>query len=302
MKRNKERLFFSCFLGIFVMACLWGNNDPDKWSNHKSLPKLTSIGEAGATTNFPGIVTITGPLTVGSDADDVSGQYNLVASDGDAADIAITTGDRLTFNDAAFYEFDNDILIAANKSLRLTAGGSADFHFGTSTAELRTGSLTTSYALIDVVPNTSGIDSHIRLGDTGTAGEYITVDSLGYITHGTTTNGDGNEVENWNDAIMWCDSTITGETTVASLLPAGYIIQNIIFKNTTANQITNLDIGFSDAGGEIVAAANLLASDEGSFTINQEVDDYDAADTIYLSSDAWNSANLIIWIRMVRMF
>ena len=111
----------------------------------------------------------------------------------------------------------------------------------------------------------------------------------------------GNE-ENYLNVEIFNDSTVTGETTWSSVLPAGYIIESIIFKNTTANEITNLDIGFSDAGGEVVAAANLLASDEGSFTLLQRVDDFDAADTLFISAANWNSANLIIYIRMVRIF
>jgi len=122
------------------------------------------------------------------------------------------------------------------------------------------------------------------------------------VSNGTTTNGDGNPVTNYTTVKTWCDSTITGEMTLSSILPQGYVISHIIFKNTTANQITNLDFGFTDGGGEIVGAANLLASDEGSFTINQKIDDFDAADDIYISADAWNGANLIIWIKMERIW
>ena len=125
----------------------------------------------------------------------------------------------------------------------------------------------------------------------------VTVDDGGDISAGV----NGNEI-NYLNVEIFNDSTVTGETTWSSVLPAGFIIESIIFKNTTANEITNLDIGFSDAGGEVVAAANLLASDEGSFTLLQWVDDFDAADTLFISADNWNSANLIIYIRMVRIF
>ncbi len=121
------------------------------------------------------------------------------------------------------------------------------------------------------------------------------------ITGGVYSGLNGNE-ENYLNVEIFNDSTVTGETTWSSVLPAGFKIESIIFKNTTSNEITNLDIGFSDAGGQIVAATNLLASDEGSFTINQEIDDFDAADDIFISADNWNSANIIIYIRMVRIF
>jgi len=115
-------------------------------------------------------------------------------------------------------------------------------------------------------------------------------------------NGVTGEVTNWNTVKIYNDSTIAAETTLTDVLPAGYAIDKIIFKNTTANTITNLDIGFTDGGEEIVGASNISASDEGSFTINQQIDDFDAVDTIYISASNWNSANLIIYIRMVRMF
>ena len=122
------------------------------------------------------------------------------------------------------------------------------------------------------------------------------------VSNGTTTNGDGNPVTNWSTVKIYCDSTIAGEVTLTDVLPAGYTIETIIFKNTTANEITNLDIGFSDGGGEVVAAGNVTASDEGSFTILQKVDDFDAVDTLYVSAANWNSASIILWIRMQRMF
>lgn len=118
---------------------------------------------------------------------------------------------------------------------------------------------------------------------------------------GVYTGTNGNE-ENYINVEIFNDSTVTGETTWSSVLPAGFIIESIIFKNTTANEITDLDIGFTDGGGEIVGTDNLLASDEGSFSINQEVDDFDAADNIFISAGNWNSASVIIYIRMVRIF
>ncbi len=146
----------------------------------------------------------------------------------------------------------------------------------------------------------------LKVDGTATIDNIASVSSAtGNITtlyNSTTTNGDGFPVNNYNTVKVYCDSTIAGEVTLSNVLPAGYTIETIIFKNTTANEITNLDIGFSDGGGEIVAAGNVTASDEGSFTILQKVDDFDAADTIYISAANWNSANLIIWIRMQRMF
>lgn len=125
------------------------------------------------------------------------------------------------------------------------------------------------------------------------------VQSDGDIIHGA---GGGDATNSYANSYIYTDNTVTGETTLTNVLPVGYIIDSIIFKNTTANAITDFDIGFTDGGGEIVATGNVTASDEGSFTINQKIDDFDAADTIYISANTWNSANLIIHIKMMKIF
>lgn len=66
-----------------------------------------------------GNVRFDGELTIGNDADNVSGKINFVASDGDAADISINTSDQLVFaNAAGGYTFDADIIMAAGMAIR----------------------------------------------------------------------------------------------------------------------------------------------------------------------------------------
>jgi len=130
----------------------------------------------------------------------------------------------------------------------------------------------------------------------------VKLDIAGDIANDEFTNGDGNDEIIYLTQDAWADSTIASDTTVTNILPAGYVIDYIIFKNTTANAITGFDVGFSDGGGEIVASGGISASDEGSFTINQKIDDFDAADTIYISATGWNSANLIIRMKFKRDF
>lgn len=120
----------------------------------------------------------------------------------------------------------------------------------------------------------------------------------GSIYAGTTGN-----VKNYLDPKIFNDSTVTGEITFTDIIPQGYAIESILFKNS-ANEITNFDIGFSDGGGEVVAVANIAASGKGRFMpiLNTIDDAFDGTDTLYISADNWNSATLIIWIRMVRFF
>ena len=92
---------------------------------------------------------------------------------------------------------------------------------------------------------------------------------------------------------------ITGETTKTNWLPKGYAIKNVI--SVTDANITNIDLGFSDNGGEIVADVNLTAGDTKSLTVLQEVDTLTADDTFYISADNWNSGSVDLYITIERI-
>ncbi len=225
----------------------------------------------------------------------ISNGYNS-----DSGDIRFSVKGDVGTNPAFYIEGNKDVHIG------LTVVNELRPSFSILGDALNTGSTsgeTFSIVLIGADPATNSIwraSNTNNLGfdfDMPLTASSIIIDDGGDIYAGV----NGNE-ENWLNLEIFNDSTVTGETTWSSVLPAGYIIESIIFKNTTANEITNLDIGFSDAGGEIVAAANLLASDEGSFTINQRVDDFNVADNVFISADNWNSASVIIYIRIVRIF
>jgi hypothetical protein len=76
-----------------------------------------------------GNVRFDGTLTLGNDADNVSGQINFIASDGDAANIAINTSDQLTFNSAGGgYIFDGNLSVAGANFRGRVAVGAADYN------------------------------------------------------------------------------------------------------------------------------------------------------------------------------
>ena len=77
---------------------------------------------------------------------------------------------------------------------------------------------------------------------------------------------------------------------------------NIIFKNTTASSITQFDVGFTAGGGEIVGNGTITGNAEGSFTILQRVEDFDAADEIFFDANSFNGSTLILYIKMSRIF
>jgi len=114
---------------------------------------------------------------------------------------------------------------------------------------------------------------------------------------GTTGN-----VANFTTVKIFNDSTMTADGSVVGLLPAGYIIDNIIFKNTTGSSITQFDIGFTAGGGEIVGNGTISGNAEGSFTILQRVEDFDAADEIFFDANSFNGSTLILYIKMSRIF
>jgi len=94
---------------------------------------------------------------------------------------------------------------------------------------------------------------------------------------------------------------VSGETTLTDIIPAGYQIASITYKNTTANAITSFDIGFTDGGGEVVAATSIGANAVGTLTIAQGVADLDNNDTVYLSASAWNAGSLELYFTFRRI-
>lgn len=82
----------SVVAGLYIKA----DDDADTGTNYALLVDL-------------GNSRFDGEITIGNDADNVSGKINFIASDGDAADISITTADALAFANASLYTFDNVI-------------------------------------------------------------------------------------------------------------------------------------------------------------------------------------------------
>jgi len=136
----------------------------------------------------------------------------------------------------------------------------------------------------------------------GTVTPAFPLDVDGIINSTNSRTGATGNVANFTTVKIFNDSTMTADVAVAGLLPAGYMIDNIMFKNTTGSTITQFDIGFTAGGGEIVANGNITGSDEGSFTILQRVDDFDGADEIFFDANSFNGSTLIIYIKMSRIF
>jgi len=106
-------------------------------------------------------------------------------SDGDAWEQTMTTGDVAVFQNASGgYSFDaaintNSMYITTAGELYYTSKSNPYIVFGTSSSSLYTGSNGTKSWNLDIRDNSSGADGEVRIGDTGTAGEYVSVDSAG---------------------------------------------------------------------------------------------------------------------------
>lgn len=232
-----------------------------------------------------------------------SGSITWVASDNDQFTFVITTSDEASFEGASGgYKFrasaitytidDNYIHRGAGTRFGITPGT------GSATNAAFRANRDYNYGLGGTTTTANIVAGDVNAVEVTTLATNVKVD----LFTGTTTNGDGNPVNDYMTVKVYMDSTIAGEVTLSSVLPQGYVINNIIFKNTTANEITDFNIGFSDDGEEVVADGAVLANDEGSFTVLQRIDDFDAVDDLYISASNWNSANLIIYIKMTRMF
>jgi hypothetical protein len=90
------------------------------------------------------------------------------------------------------------------------------------------------------------------------------------------------------------------------VIPAGYVLEQIVIENTTANAITGgLRIGTAAAGTQVVtaqavAASALLRIAQASITLG--VFSTTAAQTLFIEAvSAWNSANVNIWFTVRRL-
>ena len=109
---------------------------------------------------------------------------SLHASDGDEVNISISTGDKMTFNNADGYIFGDHIQLPALGRIFQSASSRPHIEFTSNTVlNLRTSEVVSdSYIALDINPVAgAGVDGEVRFGDTGTSGEYTKVDSLGQI-------------------------------------------------------------------------------------------------------------------------
>jgi len=86
-------------------------------------------------------------------------------------------------------------------------------------------------------------------------------------------------------------------------VPAGYVINQIIIQNTTANLVT-INIGTTDGGSDVVSGLIVAISSLGALLdslILKRVFNLAASQTLYITSLNWNSASLNVYIKLEKL-
>jgi len=132
------------------------------------------------------------------------------------------------------------------------------------------------------------------------AGSFGWYDASGNQLHGTTY---GNPVcltkDNPNDYVD-LKLNITGATTLTNIVPKGYQLESIYFKNTTANAVTGgIKIGTTSGGSDVVTAEPVAGNSEGLMTLNKKFFSSTADQTLYVNAvTSWNGASINLIFRM----
>lgn len=110
----------------------------------------------------------------------------------------------------------------------------------------------------------------------------------------------GVELTRWKETGQYNWTTpVTGDTTLTSIVPAGYELSSILVNNSTANAV-DIKLGTSAGGTQVFAATTVAASGYTAIQCNKAWS-MTAAQTLYLSSAAWNSASLAFTLRFRRI-
>jgi hypothetical protein len=101
-------------------------------------------------------------------------------------------------------------------------------------------------------------------------------------------------------SVVFNTGVATGTTSfLVGQLPPGAYIQQVIYQNITANSAGNISFGSTSGGADVVAAAACAANCLTRVTdalLLKSVFSATAMQPIYVTSSAWNSANLNVTI------
>ncbi len=137
------------------------------------FPAVTNVGTIGDITTIWNTGT-SGTWTLGDDSDNVNGVLNIIGADGDTYNIGISAADQMRIVGTGVLLFDSDLTVYTQSANR----GGIDF-VSISGIKIFTGTTLFGQNIALDIVEMAGVDAEIRLGDTGTASEYIAIDSVG---------------------------------------------------------------------------------------------------------------------------
>ncbi len=181
---------------------------------------------------------------------------------------------------------------------------------GVFTEEIFVSEAVTSLIYIDALTTFTGSVTNISCTQIGCVlqleqpgiGHNQWLDNSGNELHGTADGALPTNL-NTNHKEKVIKKTITGDTLWTDIIPAGYVLKYMIFKETAGNEAI-LDLGTSDGNNDIFTGATITASDITIIDI-QKMFSTDTAQTLDLNDDqigsSWNSASIDITLIMERI-
>jgi hypothetical protein len=133
-------------------------------------------------------------------------------------------------------------------------------------------------------------------------GHNTALDTSGNELHGTV-NGASLINIHADHSEKTIKKTITGDTLWTDIIPAGYMLESIVFEETAGNTAT-LDLGTTDGGNDVFTGQTITASDITTIVINKVfsmTDDTDLDLNDDQPSSSWNSASVDVTMMMRRI-
>ena len=106
-----------------------------------------------------------------------------------------------------------------------------------------------------------------------------------------------------NHVARYINKSITGDTVLTDVIPAGYRIKSIVVEETAGNAITGgLKIGTSAGGTQVVNGQAVGANALVDCALGTVIFSISAAQTLYVEDvTSWNSASIDLWIQLERV-
>jgi hypothetical protein len=107
-----------------------------------------------------------------------------------------------------------------------------------------------------------------------------------------------------NHVARYAESGITGDTTLAEVIPAGYRIKSMVAEVAGASSGMILNVGTTSGGSDVVNGQDISANGLFDLTVAKTIFNLTAAQTLYVNDDggtAWSGVSVNMYIEMERV-